>query len=174
MKKIIYVLLAFISVTFLFGCEKKPEMVKVEFFDQQFKLLTSFEYDKELDYTFTNSPQEENEYASMKMVCKDLNVIVDFQYDELSKKQFLINKESVSKYDDYQEYKYNGYDGYTFSTDKDNLYSLIILGDNMDDINTSLYLRFSTIDSSIETNIKKVYDSEEFQAFLNSIKFEKK
>jgi len=174
MKKIICILLVALSFTFLFGCEKKSELTTVEFLDKQFNLLTTFEYDKSLDYTFTNNEVQQNEYASMRMVCSKLNIIVDFQYDELSKAQFLINKESVEKYNDYKEYKYNGYDAYTFSTDKDNLYSLIILGDSMEDYNPALYLTFSTIDSSAETNIKEVYDSDEFQKFINTIKFEKK
>ena len=175
MKKIIdYLLIIGIMILFISGCNtNKDNLINVNFEDQQFHFLTTFSYDSNLDYTFTNKNEEENEYASLTMTSKRLNIILDMQYDEISKEQYKINRDSVSSYANYAKYVINGYDSYTFSTSDDNLYSMVILDNDEKNANPALYMRFSIINDNRQTDLKKIYDSEEFQNFITSIKFKK-
>ncbi len=168
MKKFIIISILFVLI--LCGCEKK-EYTSINFEDKQYGFLTKFKYDKSLDYLFSNVDVEENEYAKMNMTSKKNNINIDFEYDEQTKEYFDINKASVSDYDNYKEYIYNGYNSYTFSTGDDNLYLMIMLDDKEASSNPCIYIRFSLLDDKESTDIIKFYNSDDFQYFLNSIEY---
>ena len=175
MKKVIYIMSLLFVTILLLGCNKQDnvELISINFEDEQFGFLTTFEYDKTLDYSLISGPVIENEYATMIMTSERLNLKIDFAYDELTKEQYDINKKSVSKYDSYKEYKYNGYNAYAFATGDDALYAYIIFSNNQNSINPALYIQFSLIDMNNKTDLKKIYNSNEIQSLLKSIKFQK-
>ncbi len=168
-------LLVIISFCLLLcGCgDKQVQLAKHSFSDNNHGFITTITYDLASDFVFSFNEDINEEYANMQITSDKLNVIVDMTYDEISKEQYTINRSSNVSYDNYQEHLYNSYEAYSFSSSKDSLYLIILLGNEEAQPNPSLIISFMLKDNKKDTNLYEVFNSKDIQSLLESIQFQK-
>ena len=175
-KKILLGLLVLLGLFTITGCGKELSSKEKETNNNIIKIT---EKDKGYVTTFNSANdtfvQKDPKYNQIHS--EKLGVFISFDYIESSKETYdyykthnLFGNEYAEG--DVKEYTWNNYSGYTYNIKEKELSFRILL---VDDEQNSIVLTAYVGDEHTvkDLNMSKTFDSEEFQKFLNSIKFKK-
>ena len=179
---IVFVLILLVSGLFILtGCnkEKEPgiseqaniEMQTFEYLDENSGNKITFEYLPEENYEITDT-DDGGKYKRIDFENKELNLAISMYFVS---SDFEHNRENNKEADNYREYTANGHEGFTY-TESNGLTlqnNILVLPQPEEDFDLTLYMYVEKLDSSQDTNLVETFYGEEFQRFLNTLKYEK-
>ncbi len=170
-KKTILVAILFAFVVLITGCENK-EYETIEIKDEKAGLSTTFKYEKGQNFKVTDV-NTDNKFVEVTFKNEDLNLETEVYYFEISNNGWNSNKTVRGESSGFKEFKWNKYDGYIYNVGLTKVYFNILLFDGGNEKNSiGLFGSIELIDKSKE-NVLNSFNSEEYQALLNSIEFTK-
>ena len=173
--KLLLVLLVLVSVFVIVGCGKKEENGNNKTKDSL--IIISDKKDKGYVSTFktgnSHFVQENPKYNQIHN--EELGVFISFDYIESTKEAYDYAKTHNLFGNEYAEgsvtdYKWNNYDGYTYGIQDNEMYFRILLEDDKDNC---IVLTAFVGPKKKDIDFKEVFNSEEFQSFLNTLEFKK-
>lgn len=170
MKKVLFNILMIIvlmaSMFVLTGCQGKLKEVTLTTEDNDKKISATLGYSEKAGITVRDGYDEsgkifENENEKWEL---EVYVTADTTYDD--------NKEYAEEEDGYKEIEFNGYKGYIYNYSEEEIEGAILLDEGKDD-NVAKYLtiELSTTDYANEVDMSTVYESDDVQTILKSIKY---
>lgn len=172
MKKLLLLIIFIVPLLFITGCGKEEEKVvlkSIEYFDDGYGFKTTFKYDPSL--TFTNVEyNDEGKAKELEFENKELGLDFSMYYTDSSKKLADSVKESRSEKSYYKEFKFNGYEGYCYSDYDDQLYVIINLKEDKNNVEYDLFISIESKDT--DTVVYDVFTQNILQDFFKSIEFE--
>ncbi len=174
-RKFILCLLLVVALFVTGGCGKKQETKDEEANDA----LITIKDNKDRGYvttfkTINNKFTQPNpKYSHVDNV--ELGIFITFDYIVSSKEAYDYAKTHNYLGREYTEgqvkdYKWNKYDGYSYGISDNEMYFRILLEDDKDN---SVVLSAYVGPKGKDVDFAKVFDSDDFQKFLNSIDFKK-
>lgn len=172
-KKILLSILVLAMLFVVTGCGKSnngnsnkksgENLIKITEADKGY--VTTFKTDK-----FT---QKDPKYSQIHS--EELGVFISFQYIESSKEAYDYAKTHnflgvEYSEDEVKDYKWNKYDGYSYGIKDNEMYFRILLEQNGDNV---IVLSAFVGPKKEGIDFAKVFDSSDFQKFLNTIEFTK-
>ena len=175
MKKILLSLLIIVALFTITGCGKEVNNRKKESKESLIKItdnkdkgyVTTF---KTINNKFT---QPNPKYGHVDS--EELGIFITFSYIESTKEAYDYAKTHNFLGREYAEgevkdYKWNNYSGYSYGIAENEMYFRILLED---DVDNSIVLDAYVGPKDKEVDFAKLFDSDDFQRFLNSIEFKK-
>ena len=178
-RKILLGLLSTITILTLFtvtGCGKKQEN-KAEETAKNTEIKLTDKKDKGYVTTFkpiNNFVQTNPKYNHVDN--EELGIFLTFDYIESTKEAYDYAKTHNLFGNEYVEgqvkdYKWNKYDGYSYGIAENEMYFRILLEDNPD--NSIVLTAYVGPKAGKDVDFANIFESEGFQAFLNTIEFTK-
>ena len=138
--------------------------------------ITITDKDKKYEITFNSTKFNQKSPAYAQVDSEDLGVFVSFSYNELSKSHYDYYKTHNFLGVEFSEgetkdYTWNNYSGYTYNMDETEANFKILLVD--DEENSVVLVGYVRGQSGKDVNVASIFDSEDFQNFLNTIEFKK-
>ena len=176
-KKIVLSLLLIVSLFMITGCgsnkkeEKKKEtkkedtMKEIVLSDKEFG-TTTFKYDKNKDYEV--KIEEGGKYKTLVISSKKENFEVEIYHVDSSDDGYKSLKENRSKTDEFKEYTWNKYEGYSYDGSKTGISFNILLKDGKEA--KVLFGEFDYVDYKT-ADIIETFKSDSVQNLLKSITF---
>ena len=175
-RKIILSLLILVAVFTITGCGKESENKVKESNNNLITItdvkgrgyVTTF---KTINNKFVQTNPKYNHVDN-----QELGIFMSFEYIESSKEAYDYAKTHNFLGREYSEgevkdYKWNNYDGYSYGISDNEMYFRILLEDDTD---KSVVLSvFVGPKNGKDVDFAKIFDSDDFQKFLNSIEFKK-
>lgn len=182
MRKSLKFLLLVLCVGFIFtGCGKKKDgdtntstkkddsMKEVVISDDGFG-VTKLKYSKDKDYEVKT--EEGGKYTTVIISSKEENFKLELYHFDTFIGTYEDGQDSRSTSDEYKEYKWNGFNGYSYHGDKYSIDMNILLKEN-DNKAKALFGTMSYEDYK-SANVSETFKSKDVQDLLNSITFEEK
>ena len=175
LKSLLIVSLLVLSI-FITGCDKKENKEKtsnmktVEIKDEKAGINTTFKYNKADGYEVTNIDTDSGKYVQVTVENKEKNIEIEMYYFETLDTSYNKTKDSRSNSDGYKEYTWNGYEGYSYNGDKYKIDFNILLKKDTEKMDIGLFGTISYIDYN-DADVMNVFESEDFQKFMNTIEF---
>lgn len=173
MKRVLLLLIIFIvPLLFITGCEDKNEIKNdyktIEYYDEGYGFRTSFKYDSSLTFSDVEY-NNEGKAKELEFESKELNLDFEMYYTDSSKNLADSSKESRKDKKYYKNYKFNGYDAYCYSDYDDQLYIIINLKEDKNNVEYDLFISIESKD--VDTVVYDVFTQNTLQEFFNSIEF---
>ena len=182
MKKIISTLLIGIllisGLFILTGCNNKKEpeaqeveMKKLEYVDEKSGNKVTFEYLPEENYEITDE-DEDGKFLRMDVENESLNLAISMY---LVENDYDYEKDSQKESDNFKEYTAGNYKGFMY-TESNGLTiqnKVLLVPETEEDYALSMYMYIEKLDYNKETDLVETFNSDAFQRFLSSIKYEK-
>lgn len=170
MKKILFNILMIIvllaGMLGLTGCEGKLKEITLTTEDDDTKISATLGYSEKSGITVRDGYDEsgkifENENEKWEL---EIYILADTTYDD--------NKEYGEEEDGYKEIEFNGYKGYIYNYNEEEIDGAILLDEGKDD-NVAKYLsiELSSTDYANEVDMSTVYQLSGVQTILKSIKY---
>ena len=174
-KKVLLILLVIIGLFVITGCDKKKENNSNKSSNDIIKIVDV--NDKGYVTTFkpiNNFVQTNPKYNHVDN--EELGIFLTFDYIESTKEAYDYAKTHNLFGNEYVEgqvkdYKWNKYDGYSYGIAENEMYFRILLEDNPD--NSIVLTAYVGTKVGKDVDFAKIFESEGFQAFLNTIEFTK-
>jgi len=173
-KLLLFISIMILPILLLTGCgnekEEEVELKTIELLDKEYGFKSTFKYDP----SFTISDvdvEEENQSREISFDIKELNLDVDMYYTDSDKKLANSVKEDRSNKKYYKEYKFNGHDAYVYSDDDNQLYLIIELKEDKNNIRYELFVTIESDEDNQDMIVYDVFTQEALQDFFNSIEF---
>ncbi len=172
MKKNILILL-FLSFILLFtGCSNKEEVVPekgIDVFDEKTGYKVTFKKAGDFEVIDTDT---DGKFVKVTLKNEKLNAEMEVYFFEILLTNYNSSKERRHLNTEYKDYKWNNYEAYAYNGNKYGVdYNILLNEDNGNVIGlfgTVTYTDYKT------ANVFETFNGEDFQAFMNSIVFEKK
>lgn len=174
-KKIVLSLMLIASLFMITGCESKKneekKKVKEENTMKEIVLtddnygITTFKYDKEKDYEIKENAG--GKYKELIITSEKENFELQIYHTDQSEDSYKIAKENRSNSDEFKEYTWNKYKGYSYNGSKTGISFNILLEDGK-----VLFGEFSYVDYKT-ADLTETFKGEAIQNLLNSITFKK-
>ena len=183
MRKSLKFLLLVLCVGFIFtGCGKKKEeesssskknddMKEIVISDDGFG-VTKLKYSKDKDYEVKT--EDGGKYTTIVIKSEKENFKLELYHFDTFIGTYEDGQTNRSKDNEYKEYKWNGFSGYSYNGDKYSIDMNILL--KSDDSSSKAKALFGTMDyvDYKSANVSETFKSKDVQDLLNSITFEEK
>ncbi len=174
-KKIILLLCLFVGIFTLTGCgetKKEKELKKITYLDKESGYQTVFSYDEEkVKYEDVKVEEDGGKYEELSFKSTDKNLEFESYYVVSRAKTYNDSQEDRKEHENYKEYTFGKYKGYSYGHSDEKLTLNIILEEDGEDY-IYLFVSVETI-SNTEKNIKELFEDKDIQDTFNSLKFEK-
>lgn len=160
---IIVLLAGMLSLT---GCEGKLKEVTLTTEDDDAKISATLEYSEKSEITLEDGFDDSGKtFVSEKDKWElEVYVVADTTYDD--------NKEYSKEEDGYKEIEFNGYKGYIYNYSESEIEGAILFDEGEDDnVSKYLSLELRTTDYDNDVDISSVYQLDDVQTILKSIKY---
>lgn len=163
--KLFAIILTIVMAFTLSGCGKKLKTVTYN--SEKTKASISLSYDERSSFTYSEN-KEDLRTSSENAILKGENFNIAVQFDSYySSKNFDELKKSRKSYQDFKEVKYNNLDGFSYYYASYVRYEVIL------PVNDKYYVKlhiYSTNSKGKQEDVKKLYNSNEVQEILNTVK----
>ena len=180
MKKLLISILVLTTLLNLSGCNSKNEQkenneetnnnivsTKSVTLEDEDIGITTFKFDSNKDYEIKE--EYSGKYVDVTLSSKIENFELQLYHFITNDISYENNKNSRSESNNFKEYKWNDFDGYTYNGSKNSISFNIFLKNNDGEVK-ALFGEMSS--QNIENaNISEFFESENFQKFLNTITF---
>jgi len=175
-KKCLIFSLLLISLFVFTGCGKKEESTNTKV-DISKKLTltdegygtTTFTYGEDKDYVVKD--EHSGKYMTLKVTSEKENFELELYHTSTYAGSYETGKKNRSSSDEFKEYTWNGYKGYTYNGTNTSI-SFNILLDSSENEEKVLFGSMEYHNSN-DMHVLDTFKSDDFQKLLNSIKFEK-
>lgn len=175
-KKIILSFAIILTLCLITGCSKKSENNSKKNVSSDEEIIikdegfgtTKLSYSKDKDYkvSFDNT----GKYTTVKVESEKENFVLEMYHFDSVVVSYEEGKENRKNSNEFKEYKWNGYEGYSYNGDKYSIDFNVLLKTNDNKVK-ALFGTVSYSDSNT-ANVSEVFKSSEFQKLLKSISFE--
>ena len=161
------ILLAIVATILNFTSNSKL----LEIYDANTGYKTTFKYSARKGYSVEKIEENVGGFPEVTFVNQKKNLKMELYYYETSSSIFERNKNLRSSNDNFTEYKFGEYDAYSY-TAGGFLQSDILLKKDENDRVLVLYIYMGKYDNESDADMNELFNSNEVQKILKSIKFE--
>lgn len=161
------ILLAIIVV--IISVANKKEVLEI--YDAETGYKTTFKYPAKKGYKAEKVEEDTGTLQKVNFINEEKNVKFEIYYYETSNTLYERNKSLRANNDNYKEYKFGNYDAYSY-TAGGVLQADILLKKDDNDRNLVLYIYMDKYNNEQDANMNEIFNSEEVQKMLNTVKFE--
>lgn len=177
MKKYLWLFLIPIILFGVTACTTKEKVEEIttktiELSDSEFRMKTTFTYDKGENYTNIEYDEDREEGKELSFENRDFNLEFDMYYTDMRVDSYDSLQRSRSKQANYKEYKFGTYKAYTYGRSNDELEMNILLDTDRDDIAKVLFVKVEKMEDETNESVIELLESQVIQDFFNSIQME--
>lgn len=174
-KKILLGILVVVCLFAITGCGKESEKKSEKSNNNLIKITDNKDRGYVTTFKTINNKFVQTNPKYNHVDCEKLGIFMSFEYVESSKEAYDYAKTHNFLGREYAEgevkdYKWNNYSGYSYGISENEMYFRILLEDDKD---KSVVLSAYVGPSGKDVDFAKVFDSDDFQKFLNSIEYKK-